>query len=180
MRAAVDGLRPTPADSVIGVAASGRTPYTLGAVRAARRAGAFTAAVACNAGSPLAAAADVAVEVVVGAEVIAGSTRLKAGTAQKLVLNTISTLVMVRLGKTYGDLMVDVRPTNEKLRARARRIVAQAAGCDEPAAAAALDAAGGRTREAIVHLLTGVPIGRAEELVRSHDSLRGAVEDGRR
>ena len=176
---AVAALAVGPADSVIGVAASGRTPYTLGALRSARRAGAFTAALVCNHGSPMAEAAEVALEVVVGAEVIAGSTRLKAGTAQKLVLNTISTLVMVRLGKTYGDLMVDVRPTNEKLRVRARRIVAQAAGCDERVAAAALDDAGGRTRVAIVHLLTGVSIAAAAELTDSHDSLRAAVEAGR-
>lgn len=165
----------TAADAVVGIAASGRTPYTVGAVRFARAAGAFTAAVACNVDTPLAAAAEVGIEVVVGAEFISGSTRLKAGTAQKLVLNMISTLAMVRLGKTYGDLMIDLRATNAKLRDRARRIVAAAAGTDEQTAAAALDAAGGHARTAIVALLTGLPVQRAHELVTAHESLRSAV-----
>ncbi|HVX46381.1 MAG TPA: N-acetylmuramic acid 6-phosphate etherase [Mycobacteriales bacterium] len=166
----------TATDAVIGIAASGRTPYTVGAVRYARSVGAFTGAVVCNVDTPLAAAAEVGIEVIVGAEFISGSTRLKAGTAQKLVLNMISTLAMVRLGKTYGDLMVDVRATNEKLRHRARRIVAAAAGTDEATAAAALDAAGGHTRTAIVMVLTGLPAERAHELVNAHESLRAAVE----
>lgn len=163
------------ADAVVGIAASGRTPFTLSAVRAAHDAGAFTTAVVCNLGSPLAAAADVAVEVIVGPEVVAGSTRLKAGTAQKLVLNSMSTAVMVALGKTYGDLMVDVRPTNAKLRARALRIVAEVTGCGDAAAATALHAAGGDVRAAIVHVATGGPMAVARELVAAKPALRDVL-----
>src|SRR5581483_9051007 len=131
-----------PSDAVVGISASGRTPYVLGALSAAREAGALTVGLSCQPGSLVSAAADHAVEVVVGPEVIAGSTRLKAGAAQKLVLNTISTVVMVRLGRTLGNLMVDVRAGSEKLVDRARRIVATAASCSPAEAAAALDAAG--------------------------------------
>lgn len=175
----LDSVGAGPADVVLAVAASGRTPYTVGAARHARAIGAFTAGLVCNSGSPLARAVDVPIEVVVGPELIAGSTRLKAGTVQKLVLNTISTVVMVRLGKTYGDLMIDVRPTNQKLRVRARHIVAEASGHDEQAAAAALDAADGNTRVAIVHLLTGLPVAEARHLVDSQQSLRAALEQAK-
>jgi N-acetylmuramic acid 6-phosphate etherase len=144
-----------PADAVVGISASGRTPYALGALNAAREAGALTVGLSCHPGSRLSAAADHAIEVVVGPEVIAGSTRLKAGAAQKLVLNTISTVVMVRLGRTLGNLMVDVRAGSEKLVDRARRIVVTAAGCTPPEAAAALEAANGEVKTAIVSLLTG-------------------------
>lgn len=164
-------------DAVVAISASGRTPYAVAAARQAVAVGAFTGAVVCNTGSPLAALADVAVEVVVGPEFIAGSTRLKAGTAQKLVLNMVSTLAMVRIGRTYGNLMVDVRATNEKLRRRAQRIVAQAAGCSDADAARALDAAGGQARTAIVTLLTGLPVAAAHEVVTRHASLRAALAD---
>jgi N-acetylmuramic acid 6-phosphate etherase len=143
------------ADAVVGISASGRTPYVLGALGAAREAGALTVGLSCHPGSKVSAAADQAVEVVVGPEVIAGSTRLKAGAAQKLVLNTISTVVMVRLGRTFGNLMVDVRAGSEKLVDRARRIVVTAAGCTPAEAAAALEAANGEVKTAIVALLTG-------------------------
>lgn len=166
----------TGTDAVVAVAASGRTPYTRSAAGYARELGAFTGAVVCNPGSPLAADVDVAIEVVVGPELISGSTRLKAGTAQKLVLNTISTAAMVGLGKTYGDLMVDLRPTNEKLRQRARLIVVRATGADLDTAAAALDAAGGQVRAAIVHIVTGRPIAEARRLADEHESLRRALE----
>lgn len=179
-RADLAAIGLTGADAVVAVAASGRTPYTRSAAGYARERGAFTGAVVCNAGSPLAAAVDVAIEVVVGPELISGSTRLKAGTAQKLVLNMISTAAMVRLGKTYGDLMVDLRPTNEKLRRRARLIVARAAGCDEDSASAALDAAGGQVRAAIVHILTGRPIDEARRLAEAHESLRQALQAAER
>ncbi|MDQ1501383.1 MAG: hypothetical protein QOI86_4723, partial [Actinomycetota bacterium] len=132
------GLKVGPADAVVGISASGRTPYVLGALDAARQAGALTVGLSCHPGSLVSAAADHAVEVVVGPEVIAGSTRLKAGAAQKLVLNTISTVVMVRLGRTLGNLMVDVSAGSEKLVDRARRIVATAAGRPPAEAAAAL------------------------------------------
>src|SRR4029453_16729116 len=117
-----------PQDAVVAVSASGRTPYVVGALHAASKAGALTAAVVSAPGSELAEIADHEIAVVVGPEVIAGSTRLKAGTAQKLVLNTISTAAMIRLGKTFGNLMVDVVASNAKLRARARRAVALATG----------------------------------------------------
>ena len=143
-------------DAVVGIAASGETPFTVGAVRRARERGAWTAGVACNAGSSLEAACDLAIVLLVGPEVIAGSTRLKAGTAQKLVLNMLSTLAMVRLGKVYGNLMVDLRATNAKLRRRAARIVAAAARVDEGGAESALNEAGGRVPVAIVMLRLGL------------------------
>ena len=118
-----------PLDAVVGLSASGRTPYVLGALAEARRAGALTVAVVSVEESELGGLAEHEIAVVVGPEVIAGSTRLKAGTAQKLVLNMISTIVMIRLGKTFGNLMVDVVATNEKLRARVRRIVGQRDRC---------------------------------------------------
>jgi N-acetylmuramic acid 6-phosphate etherase len=175
----LDALSIGPDDSVIGVSASGRTPYAVAAVRHARALGAFTAGLACNAGSELAAAAEQALEVVVGPELIAGSTRLKAGTAQKLVLNTVSTVAMVRLGKTYGNLMVDVRATNAKLRARAHRLVAQATGAGDREVAAALEATGGEAKNAILCLLADLDATTADRLLTAHggrlrDALRGA------
>jgi N-acetylmuramic acid 6-phosphate etherase len=154
--AAVRELRVREADTVVAVSASGRTPWTVGALEAARERGALTICVVSAESSRLARLADHEIAVVVGPEFIAGSTRLKAGTAQKLVLNMLSTISMVRLGKTYGNLMVDVRASNEKLRQRARRIVREATGAPEAKADAALAAAGGETRVAIVSLLVGV------------------------
>ena len=165
-----------PADVVVGIAASGETPFTVGAARRARERGAWTVAVVCNTGSSLEAACDAAIVVVVGPEVISGSTRLKAGTAQKLVLNTLSTLAMVRLGKVYGNLMVDLRATNAKLRRRAARIVAAAASTGEPQADAALGRAGGRVPVAIVMLRLGLdPDAAEEQLARAGGSLRRAL-----
>ena len=146
----------TPDDTVVGVSASGRTPYAIGAVEYARAHGALTVGLACNAGSALAAAAEHGIEVVVGPELLTGSTRLKAGTAQKLVLNMISTITMIRLGKTYGNLMVDVRASNEKLRARSRRIVTLATGADDEDVEAALAVTDGEVKNAILVLLAGV------------------------
>jgi N-acetylmuramic acid 6-phosphate etherase len=144
------------ADAVVGVSASGRTPYVLGAVRAAADAGALTVGIVSARDSELADAVRHELAVVVGPELIAGSTRLKAGTAQKLVLNTISTVSMIRLGRTFGSLMVDVSATNEKLRARARRVVRIATGATDDEVEAALAAAGGSAKVAIVSLLTGL------------------------
>jgi N-acetylmuramic acid 6-phosphate etherase len=164
-------------DAVVGISASGRTPYVLGAIERARAAGALTIGLACNAGSPLSAAVDLPIEVLVGPEFIAGSTRLKAGTAQKLVLNMLSTLSMVRLGKTYGNLMVDVRITNAKLRDRATRIVEQVAGVEHDAAAAALLAAGDDAKVAIAMLRTGTDAaGARERLAMANGHLRHALE----
>src|SRR5256714_1849661 len=144
------------ADPVVGLISSRRTPYVLGALRAAAEAGALTVALVSVPGSELARVADHELAVVVGPEFLAGSTRLKAGTAQKLVLNTISTVAMIRLGKTYGDLMVDVQATNEKLRERVRRIVRQATGASEEEADRALEEAQGSAKVAIVSLLAGI------------------------
>jgi N-acetylmuramic acid 6-phosphate etherase len=161
-----------PADAVVAVSASGHTPYTLAAAAAAERAGALTVAVVCAGDSELGRLADHEVTVVVGPEVIAGSTRLKAGTAQKLVLNTISTVSMIRLGRTFGNLMVDVAADNTKLRARARRAVALATGASDREVDAALEEAGGEAKVAIVALLSGVDASSARARL---DSAGGVV-----
>jgi N-acetylmuramic acid 6-phosphate etherase len=152
----VSALHLRPEDVVVGVSASGRTPYALGALRAADDAGALTVAVVAVQGSELGELATHEIAAVVGPEVIAGSTRLKAGTAQKLVLNTITTVAMIRLGRTYGNLMVDVRGSNEKLRARAHRVVRLATGVPDDTVEAALTAAEGSAKVAIVSLLADV------------------------
>jgi N-acetylmuramic acid 6-phosphate etherase len=151
-----------PNDAVVGITASGRTPYVVGALRHAREVGSHTVAIVNNARSPLADIADTAVELLTGPEVVAGSTRLCAGTAQKIALSTLSTAVMVRLGKTYGPYMIDVRATNAKLRRRALRIVQQITGADETASAAALEATQGRVKPAVVMLLGNCDADEAE------------------
>ncbi|WP_416971394.1 N-acetylmuramic acid 6-phosphate etherase [Streptomyces sp. 4F14] len=163
-------------DTVVGVSASGRTPYAVGGVEYARGLGALTVGLACNPGSSLGGAADYGIEVVAGGELITGSTRLKAGTAQKLVLNMISTITMIRLGKTYGNLMVDVRASNEKLRARSRRIVALATGAEDDEIEAALTATGGEVKNAVLVLLAGVDAGTAGRLLEeAGGQLRAAL-----
>jgi N-acetylmuramic acid 6-phosphate etherase len=165
-------------DVVLGVSASGRTPYTLGAIERAKQAGALTIGLACVRNSELADAAELAIDVEVGPEVISGSTRMKAGTAQKLVLNTISTVAMVKLGKTFGNLMVEVQASNAKLRARARRAVAIATAAPEDEVAAAIAAAEGDTKVAIVSLLAGVDVPTARSrLSAAHGVIREAVAD---
>ncbi|MFE9931430.1 N-acetylmuramic acid 6-phosphate etherase [Streptomyces sp. NPDC005533] len=169
-----------PDDTVVGISASGRTPYAIGAVAFARTRGALTVGLSCNAGSALAAAAEHGIEVVVGPELLTGSTRLKAGTAQKLVLNLISTITMIRLGKTYGNLMVDMRSSNEKLRARARRIVALATGAPDAEIEAALAATDGEVKNAVLVILGGVDGPKAAELLAaSHGHLRAALAEAR-
>ncbi len=153
----------TPLDTVVGIAASGQTPYVLGALAAARGRGALTISLACAHPSPMAEAAEIAIAPLVGPEVVTGSTRLKAGTAQKMVLNMISTSVMIRLGKTYGNLMVDVQASNSKLQARARRIVAEACGLSAERAGALLQACDGEVKVAIVAHLAGISAGTARE-----------------
>ena len=173
----LDALRLTADDAVVGVSASGRTPYAVGAVEHARRRGALTVGLSGNAGSALAAAADHGIEVVTGPELVTGSTRLKAGTAQKLVLNMISTIAMIRLGKTYGNLMVDVRASNEKLQARSRRIVSLATGAADEEIEAALVATQGEVKNAILTLLGGVGPDTAEKLLRENRGhLRAALQ----
>ncbi|MGW7412959.1 N-acetylmuramic acid 6-phosphate etherase [Streptomyces sp. NPDC054863] len=172
----LDALKVDANDSVIGISASGRTPYAIGAVEHARRRGALTVGLSCNADSALAAAAEHGIEVVVGPELLTGSTRLKSGTAQKLVLNMISTLVMIRLGKTYGNLMVDVRASNEKLRARSRRIVSLATGAGDTEIEAALTAADGEVKNAILILIGDVDGPTAKTLLdEEHGHLRAAL-----
>ena len=147
-------------DVLVGLAASGRTPYVLGAVAEARRMGAVTIGVCCVPEAELSRAVDIPIAPLVGPEIIAGSTRMKAGTAQKLVLNMISTTTFIRLGYVYGNLMVNVQPKNHKLVERARRIIAQAAGVAYERAAELLDASGGSVRVAVVMARAGV--GREE------------------
>jgi N-acetylmuramic acid 6-phosphate etherase len=173
---AIAALAASAADAVVGVSASGRTPFVLGAVEAAAAAGALTACVVSVPDSELARLAQLEISVVVGAEFVAGSTRLKAGTAQKLVLNTLSTVAMIRLGKTLGDLMIDVVATNEKLRARAHRIVRTATGAADAEASRALDEAGGSAKVAVVALLARVDADAARErLHAAGGSVRLAV-----
>ena len=175
----IAGLNVGPDDTVLGIAASGRTPYVLGAVAEARRRGALTAGLACTHPSALAEAVDIMIAPIVGPEVVTGSTRMKAGTAAKLVLNTLSTTVMIRLGKTYGNLMVDLLPTNEKLRRRAVRIVSTITGLSPDEAARLLEAAGYEAKTAIVMALAGVGAAEARLRLRAHGGLvRRAIGDG--
>jgi N-acetylmuramic acid 6-phosphate etherase len=161
-------------DVVVGIAASGRTPYVLGALAYAKSVGALTVAVVCNAGSPVAAAAELPIEAVTGPEVLTGSTRLKAGTATKLVLNMLSTGAFVRLNKVYGNLMVDVQTTNAKLKARAVRIVAEAVACNETLAQQLLGQCDGEVKAAIVVGRKRVAPAVARTLLLTHD---GSVRD---
>lgn len=163
-------------DVVVGITASGRTPYVLAAVAAARAAGAVTVGVTNNPDALLSGHVDHPIEVLTGPEVVAGSTRMKAGTAQKLVLNALSTVSMIRLGKTYGNLMVDVAATNEKLRHRARRIVIEATGVDEQRVGETLRAAGGHVKTAVVALLADVDVDEARaRLDRANGHMRAAL-----
>ena len=164
---------------MVGISASGRTPYVLAALEAARAAGATTVAIVNNPGSPAASMAEVAIELLTGPEVLAGSTRLKAGSAQKVALNVISTGAMVTAGRTYGAWMVDVVAANEKLRRRARRILREATGVDDATALAALEDAGWHTKTALVALLAGVPTDVARERLERHGGrVRRALEPG--
>jgi N-acetylmuramic acid 6-phosphate etherase len=173
---ALHGLPLRPEDCVVAVSASGSTPFVLAGLEVARECGALGVAVASARDSRAAALAEHQVAVVVGPEVIAGSTRLKAGTAQKLVLNTISTVTMIRLGRTYGGLMVGVAPANEKLRERARRNVVLASGASEERVDEALEAAAGDARVALVSLLAGVDANAARSrLAASEGSVRKAA-----
>jgi N-acetylmuramic acid 6-phosphate etherase len=178
-RAAIRQLGVRSVDAVVGVTASGRTPYVLGAIETAAEAGALTIGLVSVEESELARVVEHEIAVVVGPEFIAGSTRLKAGSAQKLVLNAISTISMIRLGKTFGNLMVDVNATNEKLRARVLRIVQTATGVTNGRAEDALAAASGNAKVAIVSLLAEVTADEARaRLDAAGGSIRRAVESG--
>ena len=156
-------------DVLVGIAASGRTPYVLGCMEYARALGAATVSVTCCPGSELDRFADIGIAPAPGPEVVTGSTRMKSGTAQKMVLNMLSTGAMIKLGKVYGNLMVDVKPTNEKLIRRCLTIVCEATGCDEVAASAALEACEYRPKTAIVMVLMGVDAQEATTLLRQAD-----------
>lgn len=160
-----------PRDTVVGIAASGHTPYVLGALDYANALGALTIAVACNEPAPMLERARIAIPILVGPEILAGSTRLKAGTAQKMVLNMLSTATMVRLGKVYGNLMVDVKVTNQKLSERARRIVSRVAGVDEAEAARLLALTGNEVKTAIVMARLSVSAEEARSLLQAADGM---------
>ena len=163
-------------DVVLLLAASGTTPYVLGALRGAREAGALTVGITANAGSPLATQCELALVLDTGPELVSGSTRLKAGTAQKIALNTISTALMVRLHKVYGNLMVDLRPTNAKLRRRALTLTVRASGADELAAERALRDSGFRVKVAIVALRSALSVQQAAARLDACDGdLRAAL-----
>lgn len=163
-------------DLVIGLAASGRTPYVIGGIEYAKSIGCRTAAITCNEGSAIGKASDCAIDVVVGPEVLTGSTRLKAGTAEKMILNMISTAAMVQIGKSYGNLMVDVVLSNEKLQVRAENIVMQATGVDRETAKRTIASAGGRCKTAITMILADCTKEEAEQrLAQADGHVRKAI-----
>ncbi len=173
--AAVRGARATSRDVVLGISASGRTPFVVGALSEARRAGSTTVALACNRDTEIGRLCDIAIEIPVGPEVIAGSTRLNAGTVQKIILNVISTAVMVQLGKTFGNVMIDLRPTNEKLRERAIRMVARVAHCGAEQAREALELSSWRPKVAALMVMAHLDADEAQsELDRVRGHLRAA------
>jgi N-acetylmuramic acid 6-phosphate etherase len=164
-------------DVLVGIAASGRTPYVVSTLKYANQLGAKTIAIACSPNSPIGKAANIEICAQVGPECLTGSTRMKSGTAQKLILNMLSTASMIRLGKTYENLMVDVNASNEKLKARAIRIVMQATGCDLQSAQNALVQSGNQAKLAILIILTGARVEDAREMLDTHQGfLRKAAE----
>ena len=164
-------------DIVIGIAASGRTPYVLGGLAYAKEVGCHTVGISCNPGSAVGAAAELAIEVVPGPECLTGSTRLKSGTCQKLILNMISTATMVGCGKAYQNLMVDVMQTNEKLVVRAQNIVMEATGCDRETAAEKIAIAGGNAKTAITMILADCGVEEARErLAKAKGHVREAIK----
>jgi N-acetylmuramic acid 6-phosphate etherase len=180
-RAALAELAAGPADVLIALAASGGTPFSVTAVETARARGVLTIAIANSPGAPLLEAAEHAVLIETGAEAIAGSTRMKAGTAQKAALTLLSTLIMIRLGRIHEGRMIEMRPTNAKLLARARRMVAELTGCSPATAEAVLDEAGGSTKLATLMILHALDRGDAEALLHRHAGiLRQALADEKR
>ncbi|HEY7339907.1 MAG TPA: N-acetylmuramic acid 6-phosphate etherase [Ktedonobacterales bacterium] len=176
----IERLNGGSGDVLVGITASGRTPYVLGAVASARAREMLVIGLACNANTPLHEVVDIMIAPDVGPEVIAGSTRLKAGTAQKMVLNMLSTATMVRLGKTFGNLMVDVRATNQKLRERALGILAQATELPRARCEEELAAANGELKTAILSVRANLtPVAARERLARHDGVLRAALEDAR-
>jgi N-acetylmuramic acid 6-phosphate etherase len=174
----LDAINVASNDAVVGVAASGRTPYVVSALKYAHEIGCATIGIACNQPAPLLDVAEIKIALPVGPEVITGSTRMKAGTAQKMVLNMLSTATMIRLGKVYGNLMVDVQTTNEKLVHRARRIVSQVAGIDEAVAADLLAQSGNDVKVAIVMGNRRVSADSAREILQTAGGhLREILDD---
>ncbi len=168
----------TERDTVVGISASGRTPYVVGGLEFARGVGALTVAIASNAASDIGAVADIAIEVVTGPEFVSGSTRLKSGTAQKLVVNMLTTLSMIKLGKTHRGVMVDLLATNEKLHARSIRTVTELTGATVDEAKAAVASADGSVKLAILMLSTGASADRSAQALRAADGmLRVAIAD---
>ena len=166
----------TSKDLVVGIAASGRTPYVLGGLELARQEGCRTVAISCNANAEISQAADLAIEVVVGPEALTGSTRLKAGTAQKLILNMISTATMVGIGKVYQNLMVDVMQTNEKLHVRGENIVMEATGVDRETAKNTISLANGSVKTAITMILANCDLAEAtRRLEQARGHIRQAI-----
>lgn len=165
----------TAQDAVVGIAASGRTPYVVGALLYARQMGAATIGVSCNAPAPVLAAAEIGIAALVGPEILTGSTRLKAGTAQKLILNMLSTATMIKLGKVYNNLMVDVKVSNHKLADRARRIICEITGVSTEEAAALLDQTGQAVKPAIVMALLGVDFQEASARLEAAQGRLGQV-----
>jgi N-acetylmuramic acid 6-phosphate etherase len=175
----LQGIKLQPNDILVGIAASGRTPYVLGGLAYARSIGCFTAAISCNANAPVLSAADIGIGAVVGPEVVTGSTRMKAGTAQKLILNMLTTTAMIRSGKVYQNLMVDLHASNEKLVARAVRIVMQATDCAPEIARKALKAADMSAKLAILHILSGQNIEHCrQQLQQQHGFIRKVLQQG--
>jgi N-acetylmuramic acid 6-phosphate etherase len=170
-------LHVTARDAVVGIAASGRTPYVVGALQAAKTRGALTISFACTDPAPIHQVAEMRIAPLTGPEVIEGSTRMKAGTATKLVLNMLSTTVMIKLGKTYGNLMVDLQPTNQKLRERARRIVERTTGLNAADAQTLLDLCGDVKTAIVAHHARVSPEMARERLARHANSVRRALEE---
>ncbi|MGG6893016.1 MULTISPECIES: N-acetylmuramic acid 6-phosphate etherase [Rhizobium] len=175
-RRALEEINLTKVDVVVGIAVSGRTPYVIGGLNYAKSIGAFTVALSCNPNSIIAGIADLAISPVVGPEILTGSTRLKSGTAQKLILNMLTTASMIRIGKSYQNLMVDVSASNKKLVARAARIVMQATGCSQQEARRVLDLTGNDVKLAILMEITGMGIEEARVALQNADGfLRKAI-----
>lgn len=168
-------LNLTSKDVVVGIAASGRTPYVISALETANTIGAATIAISCNAPAPILNVAQIKIAVLVGPEIITGSTRLKSGTAQKLILNMLSTASMIRLGKVYGNRMVDVKVTNQKLAGRACRIISEVAGVSEQEASRLLEQTGNQVKPAIVMALLDVSAGEARALLDKAQGMLGLV-----
>ena len=161
-------IQVTEKDTVVGIASSGRTPYVIGALKFAKSLGCTTVSVACSPNAAISALADIAIEAVTGPEAVTGSTRMKAGSAQKMILNMISTTAFILMGKVYGNLMIDVQPTNEKLVARAVRIIRDAVGCTEDRAAELLDASGKRVKHAVVMGMLDITAEAADVLLSTN------------